>query len=200
MSKKLYLPNKFKILRDVEEMVNQRGMTFIEVLVALFILVTGILGAVAMQTIAKQSSFDAMQRSLASALAQDIVERMRINSADALVLASYNGTYGATALPAPTRCNVVADNCDAAQMTSNDLFEWSQALRGAEATINGVNAGGLINARGCIQAVNQVVNISISWEGRFETSDGATGKDTDCGSGSITNKKRRQVTLTAFLF
>jgi len=197
VSKKLYLPNKFKILRDVEQMVNQRGMTFIEVLVALFILVTGILGAVAMQTTAKQSSFDAMQRSLASALAQDIIERMRNNSADALVLASYNGTYGATELSTLTRCNVIADNCDAGQMVSNDLFEWSQALRGAEATIGGVNAGGLVNARGCIQAVNQVVNVTISWEGRLEISDGAAGKNTGCGS---SNKKRRQVNLTAFLF
>ncbi|MCI2283138.1 type IV pilus modification protein PilV [Colwellia sp. MSW7] len=57
----------------------QRGMTFIEVLVSLFIMVTGILGAVAMQANAKKGSFDAMQRSLASSLTQDIIERMRSN-------------------------------------------------------------------------------------------------------------------------
>ena len=54
-------------------------MTFIEVLIALVILIMGILGAVAMQATAKKGSFDAMQRSVASALAQDIIERMRGN-------------------------------------------------------------------------------------------------------------------------
>ena len=63
---------------------SQKGMTFIEVLVALLILVTGILGAVAMQATAKKGSFDAMQRSVASALAQDILERMRSNDSTAL--------------------------------------------------------------------------------------------------------------------
>ena len=57
-----------------------QGMTLIEVMVALIILVLGILGAVGMQATAKQGSFDAMQRSIASSLAQDIVERMRIAS------------------------------------------------------------------------------------------------------------------------
>jgi len=199
VSKKLYLPNKFKILRDVEEMVNQRGMTFIEVLVALFILVTGILGAVAMQTTAKQSSFDAMQRSLASALLQDIIERMRSNSADAPVLALYDGTsWGNTALAVPAvRCNLLADNCTSNQLATNDLFEWTQLLRGAEAVLNGAQVGGLINPTGCIVTNGQTVTISISWEGRKEISDGAASKNSNCGSAST---KRRQVNLTAFLF
>ena len=61
-------------------------MTFIEVLIALVILIMGILGAVAMQATAKKGSFDAMQRSVASALAQDIIERMRGNDATALLI------------------------------------------------------------------------------------------------------------------
>ena len=75
----------------------QQGMTLIEVLVALFVLVTGVLGAIALQTNAKQGSFDAMQRSLASALAQDIIERIRSNNADAVILEGYEGIYGINA-------------------------------------------------------------------------------------------------------
>ncbi len=171
-------------------------MTFIEVLVALFIMVTGILGAVAMQSVAKQGSFDAMQRSLASSLAQDIIERMRSNSADAAVLNTYNGTYGDVALTEPdTRCNNPAAICTSAQMVTNDLFEWSQALRGADAFEGTNNRGGLVNARGCITHNAQAVAIVISWEGRTKTSDGAAGSS--CGSAS---DKRRQITLNAFLF
>ena len=170
-------------------------MTFIEVLVSLFIIVTGILGAVAMQTTAKQGSFDAMQRSLASSLAQDIIERMRSNNADAVVLTTYNGTYnGALAAP-PVRCNAPADNCTNAQIVANDLFEWSQALRGADVTSGGNNMGGLTNATGCINHANQVVTVAISWEGRTSTTDGAR-----VGACGAVSDKRRQVTLTAFLF
>ncbi len=170
-------------------------MTFIEVLIALFILVTGILGAVAMQSTAKQGSFDAMQRSLASSLAQDIVERMRNNSATPAVLTSYNGTYNALqALPAD-RCNTPAANCTNAQITTNDLYEWTLALVGGDSTVGGVSVGGLTNAVGCINHVNQVVTIVISWDGRTATDDGATFNA--CGSAS---DKRRQMSLTAFIF
>lgn len=196
MSKKLYLPNKFKILRDVEEMVNQRGMTFIEVLVALFILVTGILGAVAMQTTAKQSSFDAMQRSLASSLAQDIIERMRNNNADVATLASYNGTYGDLEPSVPEApCNTIAANCTNEQIQELDIFEWTQALRGANERAGETNVGGLLNPRGCISNVGQVVTVSISWHGKTETVDSA--RDTDCGDNS---SRRRQIQLTVFIF
>ncbi len=80
----------------------QTGLTFVEVLIALFIIVTGILGAVAMQATAKQSSFDAMQRSLASSLAEDLIARMRAtNPAN---LAGYDADdYGTGAYPAGVR-------------------------------------------------------------------------------------------------
>ena len=86
----------------------KNGFTFIEVLIAMFILVTGILGAVAMQATAKKASFDAMQRSLASALAKDVIERMRSNKAS--LLAGYAGSdYGETLKHVQNRrCNTIA--------------------------------------------------------------------------------------------
>jgi len=175
----------------------QQGMTFIEVLVALFILVTGVLGAVAMQATAKKGSFDAMQRSLASSIAQDIVERIRNNDADATTLNLYVGTHGAAAkgLPSP-RCNTAADNCTAAQMATNDLYEWTELIRGGEAKINGTNAGGLVGAVGCIARNGQIITVVISWQGRTQTQDGGTGS---CGS-ATDNSQRRQLSITAFLF
>ena len=170
-------------------------MTFIEVLIALFILVTGILGAVAMQSTAKQGSFDAMQRSLASSLAQDIIERMRNNSAAPAVLTSYNGTYSILQAAPAQRCNTPAANCNNAQIRINDLFEWTQALIGGDSTLAGASVGGLTNAVGCINHANQIVTVVISWEGRTETEDGAAVNA--CGTSS---DKRRQMSLTAFIF
>ena len=84
-------------MASVRKIQRQNGMTFIEVIIAMVILVVGILGAVAMQASAKKGSFDAMQRSIASALAQDILERMRSNNAGALNL--YNGLTFGQAIP-----------------------------------------------------------------------------------------------------
>ncbi len=174
----------------------KRGMTFIEVLVALFILVTGILGAVAMQASAKKGSFDAMQRSLASALAQDIIERMRANDADSL--ADYAKTdYGASLDSVPSkRCNSAGNVCTPAEMVINDMYEWELALMGAD-VLQGTaksKAGGLVGARGCIAQAANAVTVVISWQGRVDISD--SKKVASCGTAG---NKRRQIVVEAFI-
>lgn len=172
----------------------QCGMTFIEVLIALVIMVTGILGAVAMQATAKKGSFDAMQRALASALAQDIIERMRSN--DATTLANYAGTdYGAALDAAPNRCIDPAAVCTPAAMVANDRYEWELALMGADVLQGTKYAGGLTGARGCIAVANtNEVVVTISWQGRTGITDSSTGT---CGT---SGDKRRQITIGAFIY
>jgi len=177
-----------------------QGMTFIEVIVALFIIVTGILGAAAMQATAKKGSFDAMQRSLASALAQDIIERMRSNAATLDTLESYEGDYGATVLSAPDlRCFSPSTLCDSTEMKANDVYEWAQLIRGAESTIGTTNTGGLVNARGCISHTDFSVTVVVSWEGKTEISD-ASDSDKGYEGCGIDNDKRRQVLVEAFIY
>ncbi|MEW6991035.1 type IV pilus modification protein PilV [Colwelliaceae bacterium 6441] len=173
----------------------QFGMTFIEVLVALFILVTGVLGAVAMQASVKKGSFDAMQRSLASALAQDIVDKMRSN--DPLALAGYvRSDYGVAldAVPA-SRCRTVAAICTPAEMVINDRYEWEAALMGANVLQGASNAGGLVGARGCITSNLNSFTVVVSWQGRVETSD-----DPNANVCGIAGDKRRQVIVEAFIY
>lgn len=184
---------------------NQKGMTFIEVLIALVIMVAGILGAVAMQATAKKGSFDAMQRSLASALAQDMLERMRSNDPTPIngILNTYAGTYGAAdpgVAPVPA-CNTQGTLCNSAQMVATDLYQWTQLLRGANVTSGGQNAGGLTNAIGCITENNNAVTVTVSWQGRTSTQDGAAAAAfaTNVGCGTA-NDKRRQVHIQAFIF
>lgn len=180
---------------------SQRGMTFIEVLVALVILVTGILGAVAMQATAKKGSFDAMQRSVASSLAQDILERMRSNDSSTLFLNAYNGVYGETANAVPAvRCDAPATLCTPAQLAINDLYEWELNLMGADVKNGTANSGGLIGARGCIAHLNNFVTVVVSWQGREETSDGATDNSTYAKNCGTSGDKRRQLVVEAFIF
>lgn len=182
----------------VRNIQKQQGMTFIEVLIALVIIITGILGAVAMQATAKQGSFDAMQRSLASSLTQDIVARMR--ASNPLNLAAYvaddygsgNGNY-----PEPaSRCDSDAALCLPGDMVLNDQYEWELALMGADiiSGVNGQNAGGLIGAVGCISQIGNTMQVVISWQGRNAINDAQ--KVAGCG---VADDQRRQVVVTAFI-
>jgi type IV pilus assembly protein PilV len=175
-------------------MKNQQGMTFIEVMVAMLIMVSGILGSVAMVAIAKKVSFDAMQRSLASTLAQDMLYRMRNN--DSANLQWYAGNdYGETlnALPA-TSCDTQANLCTPLEMATYDLYEWESTLMGANATLGDKNVGGLINTRACVSVVDNAVTVVITWEGREEIANGSTE---GCGT---TGNKRRQTLVEGFVF
>jgi type IV pilus assembly protein PilV len=179
----------------------QNGMTFLEVLIALVIMVTGILGAVAMQATAKQASFDAMQRSLASSLAQDIISRMRAN--DVLVLDDYKGIkYGTGDFVAsvPNRCDQVNVNCSSALMLANDKYEWELAIMGGDVTAGAgtdkKNVGGLVGGQGCIIVNGNSVSVVVSWQGRTKIKD---SKKSDTCVNSNGKDKRRQVVVEAFI-
>lgn len=62
----------------------QRGISLIEVLVAILVLGVGLLGVAGLQLTALRSSQSAELRSQASLLAYDIIERMRMDRAAAL--------------------------------------------------------------------------------------------------------------------
>ena len=200
-----FLPQYLRILKAPKKQIikrkircmnqSQKGMTFIEVLIALFIIVSGILGAVAMQATAKKGSFDAMQRSLASALAQDIVERMRNNDATTLALYAASSPYGSGKITNPPTCNSSAALCTPAQMVTHDLFGWEQAIMGGNVTNEANNVGGLLDAVGCISQENNAVTVVISWQGREDIADAK--KVDGCGSGA---GKRRQVAVEAFIY
>lgn len=171
----------------------QAGMTFIEVLIALVIMVTGIFGAVAMQATAKKGSFDAMQRSLASSLAQDIVERMRGNSGDTLASYAISSPYGTGKVGAPATCNAIGALCTPTQMVTHDLFGWEQSLMGAGATKGTKNVGGLVGGIGCITVNGNAVRVVVTWQGKAEFTD---ANKAACGTSSNT---RRQVVVDAFI-
>ena len=172
----------------------QNGMTFIEVLIALVIMVTGILGAVAMQATAKKGSFDAMQRSLASSLAQDIVEKMRGNNSATLASYATNSPYGTGKVASSPTCNSAAALCTPTQMVTHDLYRWEQSLMGAGATNSGNNVGGLVGGIGCLTVTGNAVTVVVTWQGRTKLVNGSTE---GCG---VTGNKRRQVVVEAFVF
>ena len=59
----------------------QQGFTLIEILVAVLILSLGVLGLIAMESLALQSNMSAYHRSQATILAYDLSDKMRTNPA-----------------------------------------------------------------------------------------------------------------------
>ncbi|ALO34134.1 hypothetical protein CMT41_04860 [Colwellia sp. MT41] len=178
----------------------QQGMSFIEVLIALVILVTGILGAVAMQITAKQGSFDAMQRSLASSLVQDIIARMRAQTPSidpGLTLSEYVKNDYAKG------DGVYKGDASVVNMIDNDRYEWELALMGGNVTTNdGTSVGGLVGGRGCItlsmdedgNTIENAYTVVVSWQAKSKTTDSAV---INCG---VSGAKRRQVVVQTFIY
>jgi type IV pilus assembly protein PilV len=95
------------------------GLTLIEVLVTLVVISVGLLGVAALQIRTLRHNYDALMRSHASALADDIADRMRANSAAVRPTggqSKYETEYGPHSI-----------SSDASRATS-DVIEWKQAI------------------------------------------------------------------------
>lgn len=158
---------------------NHNGFSLIEVLIALFVFAIGILTVAGLQIVSKRTNYEAIQRTTATYLAYDILERMRANPDE---LGEYvDNTLGEFRAAPGTNCRNSA--CDATQMAAFDVWEWQQAILGvAEQSANG-NAGGLVNPTGCISGPavggEGLYTITIAWQGVDELT---TTNDSACGS------------------
>lgn len=92
----------------------QRGMALMEALVALVVLAFGVLGLLWMhqQTLAQQRQ--QLMRSVASGVADDLAERMRLNTPQRVMYAKAWGSSSATA----------AFDCSATACSRQDLAAW----------------------------------------------------------------------------
>jgi type IV pilus assembly protein PilV len=178
-------------------------MGLVEVLVAVLIFAVGLLGMAAMQLAAKKSSYEATQRSIATSLSRDILERMRSNPGEiaAYVAADVGDTSSPPATPG-TDC--AAATCTPAQLAAHDLYDWYQLLIGASESIDiagtASNAGGLVEPRACISDVSGLVTVAIAWRGVNEMTNPA---ESDCGDGDglygTSDAQRRLLVMTTYI-
>jgi len=198
--------NNNSILASLSPGRNQRGVGLIEVLIAVFILAVGILSLAAMQLAAKRASYEATQRSIATSLARDIVERMRSNPGqlDAYVVSNVGNEGDLLATPA-TDCS--SADCTPANLAVYDLAEWESLLVGANEQLGGSNSGGLVDPRACITHVAGGVTIAIAWRG---VSSLTNPVDSPCGEDVVglyddpdeaegNNLRRRLLVMSTFI-
>jgi type IV pilus assembly protein PilV len=169
----------------------QRGTTLIEVLVTLVIVAFGLLGVAGLQSKMFMAEVDSYQRAQALLTLQQMVERIRANTANAnqyvtatvanqIVTENPVGTGDAK----PTSCTAVTDQED------RDLCEWSNTLKGAGEKKGTANVGSMIGGRGCVTLVRAqdatagtceagVYRVTVAWQGSTPT----VSPTSDCGRG-----------------
>jgi type IV pilus assembly protein PilV len=108
------------------------GFTLIEVLVSLVIMSIGMLGIAKLVMVSSHSNDSAYMRGQATALAYEILDRMRANPAGALAH-NYDIAFG-TMSAMPTSCIGTGTVCTPAQIAAWDLYTWEQHLTTATNT------------------------------------------------------------------
>lgn len=155
-----------------------RGAGLIEVMIAMLIFTIGVLSLATMQIASKRSIYEAEQRSMATALARDISERMRSNpnQLNAYVVNNIGDEGSLLTVPDP---NCMSSNCTPAQLAAYDLADWEAQLVGAAELQGSTNTGGLVSPRACITNSSGQVAIAIAWLGVSSTTNPA---ESACGS------------------
>lgn len=163
-----------------------RGTSLLEVLVTVVIFSIGLLGIAGLQVQSKRSNFEAVQRSTASLLAHDMVERMRTNSG---ALAAYvqQGAQlgGSTVASEPTPDCKDLNLCSSDALAAHDIWEWERAIDGASESSGGNMTGGLVLPTACITGPvgggTGLYTVAIAWRGQ-EALANPTGSA--CGEGT----------------
>jgi type IV pilus assembly protein PilV len=176
----------------------QTGLTLIEVLVSVVILLVGLLGLAALMTNSQKAESESYQRAQALLLLQDMVDRIGANRA---VAACYAVTTDAsTGTP---YLGVGADLsslvCGVGSVTANtraiqDITAWSNLLAGASEALGGGNVGAMVGARGCVtldDPATRTYTVSVAWQGLTPTK--APDAALNCGKDLYGDEKLRRV-------
>ena len=178
------------------------GFAMVEVMVTVVVMTFGLLGVAGLVSRSFVTETEAVQRTQASMLLQDMASRIEANRAQ--VAAYVTGDNGLTGYPTneyPPTGAVIACN-GAATIADRDRCDWGQLMAGSEERIAGDNAGVLIGAIGCVyelDAFNRVYAIAISW---MAASPGAAPlidpnfPPTGCGRDRFGNENQRRVMVT----
>ena len=135
----------------------QQGFTLIEVMVALLIIAVGMLGVAGMQTMGMQSGGLAAQRLSVIMKAQEIAERIRVNSSS---IASYN--IGDAETGTNNAC-FNSTSCTAAELAEYDIYLWKQDLKTVLPN-NANTTASVIVSNPNPDTKPAVVTITISWD------------------------------------
>jgi type IV pilus assembly protein PilV len=147
--------------RNFSSQRSQRGVSMLEVLVAIFVLTIGLLGTASMQSQMQTTQVESYQRAQAIVLLQDMVDRVNANRKDVVNYVSADlGLSSQDCSVPPT-------------VAGKDLCEWNNALFGAAEMKGTQTLGAMTGARGCITnpvtTMPREIVVSVVWQGMRPT-------------------------------
>jgi type IV pilus assembly protein PilV len=133
----------------------QRGVSLIEVLIAMVILAVGLLGLVGLQGRLQVLQIESYQRAQALMLLQDMSSRIALNRNNA----------AAYVTGAPLGEGMTCPTTNATRVQA-DVRDWCNALQGAAETMGGSNVGAMVGGRGCVEDLGgDQYLVTIAWQG-----------------------------------
>lgn len=184
---------------------SQRGISMLEVLISLFIVAIGVLGLAGLQARATNAEFESYQRSQAIILANDMVDRIRMNRVNKGEFKNISDSATGDGYLGMDGADSYALDCDAAaNQAEADLCEWSDVLQGSTETLGANQVGAMIGARGCIfyDAATEVAGapdtglftVVVAWQGTVDT----VAPAVNCGNGLYGAETKRRAVSMAF--
>ena len=162
-----------------------RGVSMLEVLVAIFILTVGLLGTASMQAQMQTTQVESYQRAQAIVLLQDMVDRVNANRKDVANYVAADLGLSAQDCSVPTT------------VAGKDVCEWNNALFGAAEMKGTQTLGAMTGARGCITnpvaTMPREVIVAVVWQGLRPT---VAPGSTTCGQnqyGAGDNQRRAMI-------
>lgn len=123
------------------------GFSLLEVLIAIVIVGIGLLGLAALQSFSIKANQSANFRTKATALAYDLLDRMRANRTEVVA-----GRYYTVYTSAPANCPAPANPSPTQTTATRDLLEWKCALQNE-----------LPEGQGRVQMTGGTVSVAIRW-------------------------------------
>lgn len=114
---------------------NETGFTLIEVMISVFILALGVIGAAGLQLTALRTSQQSAFQTIALELAAEMADKMRANDPQMRAAdnpyAKLNYSSDADAEPTPpsTFCYGANANCSSAALAEFDIYEWERRIK-----------------------------------------------------------------------
>lgn len=113
----------------------QKGFTLLEVLITVVVVSVSLLGLAALQVLATRSNFEAVQRTQATNLANDVIDRMRLNSARLDDYAA-NEIHSTFMTSAPAACTRGEDPSTCLpKRVARDQWDWVQMLNSSDSLV-----------------------------------------------------------------
>jgi type IV pilus assembly protein PilV len=149
----------------------QRGLTMVESLATLIVVLSGLLGLAGLQATVMQAELELYQRAHALDLMYDMVTRIQANTRAGRCYAITTQS-GAPALGAasvrPAACSSITGT--GVVRADSDLTEWDNLLKGAHESSDGGKLGVMVDARGCVTTQTNGDNsvtygVAVAWRG-----------------------------------